>query len=144
MSARTCSTSMPSVSRTPCDSAQNMKASSESGLWAMCTFTISIGSRELDEARREDAIGVEALLRFDHHRPLVAEVRRPALGAVEGDVARQVALAAVGDRQLARHLELSQRLVEELLRHRGQDPPAHDELPLRVHEERRVGGAGVS
>ena len=60
----------------------------------------------------------------------------PLLGRVEGDVAREVALAAVGDRQLARHVELGQGAVEEGARHAGQDPPAHHEVPLRVHEER--------
>src|SRR6185436_6703378 len=98
----------------------------------------------LDEARSQDAVRVEALLGGAHPLPLVAVVIGPSLRRVEGDVAGEVALAAVMDRQLAGHVEVGQGALQVLLGHAREDAPAHHVLALGVHEERhvRAGGAG--
>ena len=56
--------------------------------------------------------GSQRFLAAQSRGQLVAEVGGPALRGVEGDVAGEVALAAVGDRELRGHVELGQHLVE--------------------------------
>src|SRR3954452_14271599 len=113
-----------------------------------CCSATSTGSDSsallvLNESRRHDAVGIELLLGFQDARPAVAEVRGPPLRRVEGDEAGEVALAAVVDGELARHVQLGQGTVQEARRHAGEDAPTHHEVAVRVHEEGHVGGAGV-